>query len=176
MIQMIAVDAFDVETLFRFMDEHGLISSALRRAPGLLANMQRASSYCIWNDGANPLALMLEIPLPEEGVMELVIIPEDKSLGKQRDDLVEFSKKLRGRWFDCLGMRRIQSHVPASRVNMQRIMRWLGFVEETKKGVGLRNAIRLGDKPEAIIVYGLLEGDPIKITTEHVEVQDAVEQ
>lgn len=133
--------------------------------PGLIAHLQMASSYCIWNDGESALALMLEIPLPEPGTMDIMIIPEDKTLGKKKDELIEFSHKLRERWFDAMGMTRIQAKVPASRVNMQRIMRNMGFKLETP--AGLRGAIQLGDNPpEGLLIYGLVPSDPIKIAVQ----------
>lgn len=161
MIQMIAVDAFDAEVLFRYLEEHGLLSGAFRRNPGLIAHLQMASSYCIWNDGESALALMLEIPLPEPNTMDIMIIPEDKALGKKKEDLIEFSHKLRDRWFSAMGMTRIQAKVPASRVNMQRIMRNMGFRLETPNG--LRDAIQLGENPpEGLLIYGLVPSDPIR--------------
>ena len=170
MIQMVAVDAFDAEILFRYLEEHGLLSGAFRRNPGLVAHLQMASSYCIWNDGDQALALMLEIPLPEPHTMDIMIIPEDKTLGKKKDELIEFSHKLRGRWFDAMEMTRVQAKVPASRVNMQRIMRNLGFKLETP--AGLRDAIQLGENPpEGLLVYGLVPSDPMRCSVqEHVQV------
>lgn len=150
---MLAVDAFDAETLFRYMDEHGLVSEALKRVPGLMANLQKASSYCIWNDGKDPLALMLEIPSMEPDCLNVMIIPDDKTLGKKKNDVIEFGWKLRERWFDCFHMRRVEAKVPASRVNMQRIMRGLGFKLETPNG--LHYAVRLGEEPESMLIYGL---------------------
>ena len=162
MIQMVAVDAFDAEILFRYLEDHGLLSGAFRRNPGLIAHLQLASSYCIWNDGDSALALMLEIPLPEPHTMDIMIIPEDKALGKKKEDLIEFSYRLRERWFSAMGMTRIQAKVPASRVNMQRIMRNMGFRLETP--AGLRDAIQLGENPpEGLLIYGLIPSDPMKV-------------
>lgn len=160
MIQMIAVDALDAETLFRYMGEHGLLSEGIKKAPGLMVNLQLASTYCVWNDGKEPLALMLEIPSEEPKCMDIIIIPDDRSLGKRKNEVIEFGWKLRERWFDALGMRRVEARVPASRVNMQRIMRCLGFKLETPNG--LHNAIKLGETPEAILVYGLWKELPMR--------------
>lgn len=168
MIQMIAVDAFDAEILFRYLQDHGLLSGAFRRNPGLIASLQMASSYCIWNDGDQALALMLEIPGNEPGAMDIMIIPEDKTLGKRKDELIDFSHRLRERWFSAMGMRRIQAQVPASRVNMQRIMRNMGFKLETP--AGLRGAIQLGDNPpEGLLIYGLVPSDPMKVVVQDAE-------
>jgi hypothetical protein len=66
-------------------------------------------------------------------------------------------------------VRRVQAQVPASRVNMQRIMRNMGFKLETP--AGLRGAIQLGENPpEAMLIYGLIPSDPMKVA-----VQDAVQ-
>lgn len=171
MIQMVAVDAFDAEILLRYLQDHGLLSGAFRRNPGLIAHLQMASSYCIWNDGDSALALMLEIPLPEPHTMDIMVIPEDKALGKKKEELIEFGHRLRDRWFSAMGMTRVQAKVPASRVNMQRIMRNLGFRLETP--TGLRGAIQLGDnEPEAVLIYGLIPSDPMKVWTVQESVQE----
>lgn len=161
MIQMVAIDSFEPTTLYEYMEAHGLISSGLKTAPARIIDLQRVTSYCIWNDGDNPLALMLEIPLPEKNCMEIMVIPEDRELGKRKQEIIEFGHRMRDRWFGALGMRRIQAHVPASRVNMHRIMRSLGFMLETPKG--LRNAIMLGENPENLMVYGMLVTDPPRV-------------
>lgn len=160
MIQMVAVDALDAQTLFKYMEEHGLISEGFKRAPGLMVNLQMASTYCVWNDGRDPLALMLEIIGDEPKLMEIIIIPDDKSLGKRKNEIIEFGWKLRERWFGALGMRRVEARVPASRVNMQRIMRGLGFKLETPNG--LHNAINLGEAPESLLIYGLWKELPMR--------------
>lgn len=170
MIQMIAVDALDVVTLFEYMDNHGLVSEGFKRAPGLMTNLQKACTYCIWNDGKEPLALMLEIMTEEPTQMNVIIIPDDKTLGKKKNQVIEFGWKLRERWFSALGMSRIESRVPASRVNMQRIMRSLGFKLETPKG--LHNAVQLGDTPEDVLVYGLWPELPLRMLVE--EPQEAL--
>jgi len=49
-------------------------------------------------------------------------------------------------------------------------MKAMGFIEETKHDVGLRGGIRLGRKPEGLVLYGLLDSDPVKKYADPVEV------
>ena len=109
------------------------------------------------------MAILIEFPSSEPGVLDVMLVPLDRELGRTyRMEVAKMAASLRERWFKT--HRRVQALVPASRVNMQRCMRALGFQEETRHGVGMRGMIQLGGAPpEAMLVYGLLEGDPFKV-------------
>lgn len=161
-LELTELPDFDPEELDEHFRKHGLVSGAIHRNPMLVAGLARAATFVVWHRDEDIQALMVEIPHPEPGVMDVLIIPEDRGLGKDgRREIVELSHKLRERWFSEQGLRRVQAMVPYSRVNMQRVLKALGFLEETRRNMGLRGLVALGrNRPEPMAVYGLLEADP----------------
>ena len=163
---MITIEQIDAPTpmdLWDLMDRHNLLSVALRANPGIVANMCGTGKFWIWHEDGNPLALQMEFRLGDPEVIDLMLVPEDRWLGKRREEVAELAGGLRERWFGPGGARRVQAAIPASRVNLHRITKSLGFIEETRHDVGLRGGVRLGKKSEGLVLYGLLPHDPIKV-------------
>lgn len=163
MIDVIEIPNWDAMELYSLLEEHGLVSGAIKRDPTSLAGLAKSAKFYAWIRNDDPMAVMLEVPSPEPGILELLLVPMDRELGKTyRTEVAEMSPALRERWF--ASYRRVQAMIPASRVNMQRCMKALGFLEETRHGMGLRGMVQLGGgSPEAMIAFGLLESDPLKV-------------
>ena len=163
MIQLTDIPAPSPQELWGIFEGHNMLSGAFRANPALVGGLCDQARFFIWHVDENPVALHIETRSLEPGVLDILIVPEDKGLGKERrTEIVELGKQLRGMWFDRDGFGRVQAIVPASRVNMQRIARALGFIEETKRGLGMRGAVSFGKKSEAMLVYGLLPTDPVR--------------
>ena len=178
MIEILEVPSWSPEDLYTLLDEHGLISGALKRNPLLLNGLAEGGAFYAWIRNDEPMAILIEFPSSEPEVLDVVLVPLDRELGKTyRMEVAKMSATLRERWF--MSYRRVQALVPASRVNMQRCMRALGFQEETRHGIGMRGMIQLGGSPpEAMLVYGLLEGDPFKVygsDTDKAKIADETE-
>lgn len=168
MIETLETPAWDPSDLYNLLEEHGLISGAFKSYPVMLNSIAGHSRFSVWIRGEDPVAVMLEMPEPEPGTLNIMLIPLDKELGRTyRVEVADLAKKLRPIWFESY--RRVQAMVPASRVNMQRCLKALGFQEETRHGVGMRGLVQLGSSaPEAMLIYGLLESDPHKVWAESV--------
>lgn len=166
---MIAIEPInppDPINLWELLDKHNMISGALAAKPGMVVNLCNMANFLVWHIDGEPLALQIEVQMPDPEVMEIMLVPEDRWLGKRRDDVTALQQELRDRWFHALGVRRVQANVPASRVNLHRVFKCLGFVEETRHDIGMRGGIRLGQKVEPVVSYGLIETDPVKVWRE----------
>lgn len=163
MIEIMPAPAMQPTELYLHLEKHGLLTEGLFNDPTRLVHMCGISAFYVWSDGDNPVALHIETPTGEPGVMNIVIIPEDKTLGKRLwNDSVAIGAALQLLWFEQGSLRRVQSFVPESRVNMQRIYRAMGFIEETRKQLGLRGYFGFpGKPPQAAQVWSMMKGDPI---------------
>ena len=161
MIQVKQTGSWTPEEVFLFFERHGLLTLGMQENPQRVIDLSMASTFWIWYDNETPVALMLELPDIEPGVKTLMLVPEDRTMGKRLyNDLVDIAPVLQNLWFNEMGLRRVQSVVPVSRVNMQRVLRALGFQEETRRGVGIRGMYALnGQEAQAAIIYGLIPGD-----------------
>lgn len=169
MIEIEEITAPNPMDLWELLDRHNLLSGALKANPSLVSGMCQNGNFLIWHEDGTPLALLMEFRSMDPEVIDVLVVPEDRWLGKRKAEISDLGVWLRERWFG-MGFRRVQSSVPASRVNIHRIMKAMGFVEETKHDVGLRGGIRLGRKPEGLVLYGLLDSDPVKKYADPVEV------
>lgn len=160
MIELMPIDPPKPQELWGLMDQHNLISTGMLARPGIVADLCRDGEFTIWHIDTTTVALQT-LRADSPGVLRWDLIPTDRHLGKDhRDELRELGPKLREEWFKrCY---RVTTMIPASRVNLQRIVHALGFVPETRKGVGLRKAIQFKGDPEALLVYGLTEDDPVR--------------
>ncbi len=173
MIYSTPIDAPTPPELWDMLVKHNLVTGALRANPGSGVGMAQSGAFSVWHDEAEALALVALFRTGEPGVLELFIVPESRTFGKERRaEICELAPSLRQEWFSN-GVRRVQCQVPASRVNTHRILKALGFIEETKRNCGLRNYIALGDHYEAMSVFGLLESDPL---CQYVDMANAVNE
>jgi len=169
MIHVDQVERWDAVAFGNLLKQHQLLTEPMLHDPMVIPAICANSIFRVIHDDA-PLALVVESLNTQPEVLDLMVIPEDKAIGKRKDELRALATALRAIWFDHAGFRRVQSMVPISRVNMQRILRSLGFVEETRRKMGVRNLVRLGSKPEAILIYGLIPSDPLPETVDTVEI------
>lgn len=161
MLEIIEIPNPNPAELWEILERHGLLSAVLKINPWIVANMCKHGQFCIWHEDGRPLALQLEHLSPDPEVLEILIVPEDRGLGKRKAEISDLQPIMRNRWFPHF--RRVQSSVPASRVNIHRIVKSLGFTEETRRDIGLRDGIKLGHTPEGVVLYGLLPADPLKV-------------
>lgn len=149
------------EELDRLLRKHHLLSVALRLHPQLVAAMAAGSRVNVMHEDSEILGVMVETPLPDPTLLEVLIVPEVRRLHQAKDELAELSTRLRQSWFGNSGFRRIQAAIPSSRIHTKKIFKAMGFVEETRD-CGLRNSVNLGKEYEAMTVLGLLPSDPEK--------------
>ena len=161
MIEILPMKPMLPTDLYVHLEKHGLLTLGMQADPSRLVGLCRVSSFFVWSDGEEPVALMIETPTGEPGCINLVIIPEDKTLGKRLwNDSVAIGQGLQLLWFEQNGLRRVQAFVPESRVNMQRVFRAMGFIEETRRKLGLRGYFAFdGKEPQAAQIWSLMPGD-----------------
>lgn len=157
------IDAFQLKGMF---DHHRLVSGMLRLHPELFATLaQTAMMCCICSDEDVPAAWILTVTLGEPGVLELIAVAE-KAMGEvPRDEFEAVAKDMKTFWFNIPGTKRVQCPVPLKRARTLRMLRRMGFHEETKQ-TGLRNAIDFGNGHEAVAIFGLIDTDGAKIVPE----------
>lgn len=165
MLNIQQTGAWTPEELYVFFEKHGLLSVGMLENPQRIVDLSMMATFYIWYEEKTPVALMLDLPESEPGIKNIMVIPEDRTMGKRLfNEILDSSIELRDLWFKRMNARRVQSIVPISRVNMQRILRALGFKEETRSGVGIRGMFALnGQDTQAAVIYGLIPSDPIPV-------------
>ena len=159
MIQLTEISCPPVE-MDNLLRKHHLLSTALRLHPQLVASLSMASRVNLLHEDSEILGVMVETPMPDPAILEVMIVPEVRKLHQNRDELSELASRLRKSWFGN-GFQRVQAVVPLSRIHTKKIFKAMGFVEETRD-CGMRNSVNLGKEYEAMCVLGLLPGDPEK--------------
>jgi hypothetical protein len=144
--------------------------------PDRMIRLSQASEFFLWHEDGEPVAMHLETQTGELDVLDILLLPQDKTLSKRLwNDLAALGDAMRTIWFDQKKLRRVQAFVPSSRVNVERTLRALGFQEETKKGQGLRSFFHFASgSQENAHVWSLIPSDPrardrVEIAYEYVE-------
>jgi hypothetical protein len=161
------------EVLRAILERHHLLPLSLRDNPfAIVAAAENCAALCVRSDEEASM-LFLEFPNGEPGVLRLEVIALQKRVDKKVDQYVQHLGYLRSRWFEQLGMHRVETAVPASRKQVPRVLKALGFVEETYRGVGIRNAVDYGRGPETLYLYSLTPGDVAPATNPMQEPEQA---
>lgn len=160
-LEILPIDAIAPEELMAAMENHQLVTVGMVVDPARIARMCDMAQFYLWHEDGEPVAVHLECHTDEPGVMSMFILIEDKTASKRLwNDIRALGTALRRRWFDDMGLRRVQCMVPESRVNIQRMLRAMGFVEETKRGTGLRGYFMFKNgKTESAQIWSLIESD-----------------
>lgn len=110
-------------------------------------------------ENEKPFIYLFEFP-GEPGNMSLIAIKEPDRVDKRREDLFEIGERLRHRWFKECGFKRVEARVPDGFVQTSRVLRRMGFRQETGPS-GLRGIVRREGKPINIHVFSLLPTDKV---------------
>lgn len=158
-IWMEEIDPLQLKGMF---DHHRLISGLLRVHPELfVALAQTAKMCCIASTEGEPAAWVLTIAMGEPGVLELITVAE-KAMGEiPRDEFEVISMELKEFWFEKMEAKRVQCPVPLKRARTLRMLRRMGFHEETKQA-GLRNSVDFGNGYESVAILALIDSDSAK--------------
>lgn len=148
------------EFLFGLLHRKHLLTLPVRNNPALLAVTALNGDFYALMDGDQTAAWLVETRTVEPGILDIALIPEDKTLCLHTLNLAKISEVLRKRWFEGEKWDKVQSSVAKSRNNTCRSLRAMGFVCETRS-IGIRKAVTLGKEPEALMIYGLLPDDPV---------------
>lgn len=148
--------------LFGLLHRKHLLTLPVRNNPALLANVALNGDFYAIMDKDTTSAWIIETRGMEPGILEMALIPEDKTLCLHSEQLCRISEKLRDRWFGREGWDKVQVQVAKSRNNVCRSLRAMGFVCETRS-IGIRKAVTLGKEAEALMIYGLLPDDPLPV-------------
>lgn len=160
-MEILPIDAIEQDELLAALDSHQLTTVGMVLDPARIGRLCSIAQFFLWHEDGEPIAVHLECPTDEPGVMAIFILIEDKTASKRLwNDIRALGTALRSRWFKDMGLRRVQCMVPESRVNMQRMLRALAFCEETKRGSGLRGYFMFKTgKMESAQIWGLVDGD-----------------
>lgn len=163
------IDALQLKGMF---DHHRLVSGLLKLHPELfVALAQTAKMCCVASEDDVPAAWVLTVAMGEPGVLELITVAE-KAMGEiPRDEFETISKELKTFWFEVMQAKRVQCPVPLKRARTLRMLRRMGFHEETKQA-GLRNAVDYGNGYESVAILALIDSDGAKVVPEHTLVEE----
>lgn len=175
-LELIPIDRISGPDLYALMDSHNLITLGMAVGPGRLIQVANGSDFYLWHEDGEPIATQVETRNAEPGILDIALFPEDRTASKRLwNDFRAIGFALRKRWFEEQKFNRVQATVPASRVNTERMLRALGFVEETRKNSGIRDYFTfLNGHRENANIWGLLASDPasrdrVEIAYEYVE-------
>lgn len=175
-LEIIPIEKIPGGDLYAHLDAHGLITLGMAVHPERLLNLSKVSEFYLWHEDGEPTAMHLETPTGELGVIDVLVLPQDKTMSKRLwNDIAALGDALRHTWFDERKYTRVQAFVPASRVNVERMLRAIGFMEETKKGQGLRGYFHfISGSQENCHIWSLLASDPrgrdrVEIAYEYAE-------
>jgi hypothetical protein len=165
-MKVIWIDTIDPLQLKGMFEHHRMVSGLLRIHPELFSALsQTAKMCCVSSEEGEPAAWILTIAMGEPGVMELIAVAE-KAMGEiPRNEFEIISDELKSFWFTGLGAKRIQCPVPLKRARTLRMLRRMGFHEETKQA-GLRNSVDFGNGYESVAILSLIDTDGAKIVPE----------
>ena len=153
------LDNVGADLVFRLLERKHLLTLEVRNNPAILVPaVMGADCYGIY-EGDKLAAFLMECRAPQSHILDLTLIPEDKTLCLHGDELARISQELRSRWFVEEGWGKVQASVPKSRKNASRTLLALGFTCETRS-CGIRDGITLSKGPEPLMIYGLLPSDP----------------
>lgn len=161
------LDNFTPQALFGLLQRKHLLTLPIRSNPALLATVAVHGDFYTLNDRETVLAYLIETRSMEPGILDLALVPEDKNLCLHEGKLAELAPQLRDRWFKAEGWEKVQVQVAKSRKNTCRTLKALGFICETRS-IGIRKAVTIGKEAEALMIYGLLESDPVPTPLEEV--------
>lgn len=162
MVEFVWVDSVSGEDLFRLFERHRLLSGLMRIRPDVFNTLATVCRVGAFHLEGKPFAWMVESPIGEPGVLDLSIVSEGKDVPFTREDLATVRDYLYSHWFDQIGAIRVQAMPPISRKKSVRLLRFLGFREETKVA-GIRNGINLGRRFEPLTLMGLLPEDVFRV-------------
>lgn len=147
------------DVLVALLERHHLLPQSFRLNPSLVVGAAASCSILRIDMGGEISMVILEFPGGEPGVARLEVIALQKRVDKKADEYKLNAKVLYDRWFNTYGLHRVETTVPASRKQVPRVLKALRFVEETHRGVGIRNAVDFGRGPETLYLYSLTPGD-----------------
>lgn len=156
------LESMTPEALFNLLHRKHLLTLPVRNNPALLAAVALNSDFYALTEDGQPVAWLIESRTLEPGILDLALIPEDKSLNLHAEALLAVSEELRNRWFVEEGWQKVQAQIALSRKNACRTLRALGFVCETRS-IGIRKGITLNKEAEPLMIYGLLPSDPLPV-------------
>lgn len=157
-LEFIWVEGVGPADLFGIYEKHHLLSGLMRIRPDMFSQLSTVARLGGIFNGDEPVAWMVETPIGEPGVLDIAIISEGREVDFTRADLEDVASLLHHHWFDEMGAVRVQAFPPIARKRSMRILRFLGFREETKMA-GLRDATNLGKRFEPLAAMGLVASD-----------------
>jgi hypothetical protein len=168
-MELVELEQPTPDVLIALLERHHLLPMSLRRDPTLAVGAA-ASCNCLRIDlGEEPGMLILEFPGGEPGTARLEVIALQKRVDKRADDIKAKAHEFYNRWFTGYGLHRVETTVPSTRKQVPRVLKALGFVEETYRGVGIRNAVDFGKGPETLYLYSLTPNDVAPATEKEPE-------
>lgn len=162
------LEGIGADFVFRLLERKHLLTLPVRNNPGLLVPAVMGADFYGFFDGDRMGGYIMETRSPQEHVLDVTLIPEDKTLCLHAGELCHIAEQLRSRWFEAEGWGKVQSSVPRSRKNTCRTLAALGFICETRS-LGIRDGVVLGKGPEGLHIYGLLPSDPLPTPVETQE-------
>lgn len=160
-LELMPIDALEPDELYAVLGHHQLTTVGMMMDEGRMHRICDNAQFFLWHEDGEPTIVHFECPTDEPGIMTLFMLVEDKTASKRLwNDIRALAGVLKKRWFNDMGLRRMQCMVPESRVNIQRTLRAMGFVEETKRGMGLRGYFMFTNgKTESAQIWSLTPSD-----------------
>lgn len=158
-MEIIELEQPTPDVLVALLERHHILPNSFRIDPMLVANAAATCNILRIDTDGEISMVILEFPGGEPGVARLEVIALQKRVDKRADEYKMNAKILYDRWFVKFGLHRVETTVPASRKQVPRVLKALRFVEETHRGVGIRNAVDFGRGPETLYLYSLTPGD-----------------
>jgi hypothetical protein len=163
------------EILMELLERHHLLPMSIRMNPmAIQAVASSCNIFTVKTDTEVSMAVV-EYPGGEPGTARAEFIALQKRIDKVADIYAEHRELFYDRWFNGYRLHRIDTCIPSTRKQVPRVLKALGFVEETFRGVGIRNAVDFGRGPESLYLFSLTPADVNKPVATTEKPDEAIE-
>lgn len=138
------------------------------RDTNAIYSLASSSRYGVIYEDDEPMMHLFEMP-GEPGVLHVLAVKERNRADQRVDELSSISRQLAERW---AGFRRVEAKVALPFVQTHRILRRMGFVQETSQK-GLRAFYTTGDAPVNVHVFSMI---PSEVINKHEDAKMTAEE
>jgi hypothetical protein len=150
--------AVDPGILLRGLTQEGFLPDYLEN-PDALAKISAQLRWFMLKDENGPFAILAQAIGPQPQTANVWLFLERKGSVKElKPEFREFGQILWNLWFKELGLERVQSFVPLSKLKHLKLLTSWRFQEETRMG-GCRKGIKIAGKWQDLAVLGLVQTD-----------------
>ena len=150
--------AVDPAILQRGLTEEGMLPDYLENLNALSAISAQLRWFQL-DDEAGPFAILAQAVGPQPKTATIFLFLQRKGAAKDlRPEFREFGQILWNLWFKELGLERVQTYIPLSKLKHIKLLTSWRFQEETRMG-GCRKGVRIADKWQDLAILGLVDSD-----------------